>query len=348
MTDNSNTVSLEDRSQNRPKKRYGRLFLALVLSLVVAFLGILAFDIQRGIGLKNFYTLTSNFINAPVDKVLSDNGRTNILIMGTAGRDHEGSDLTDTMILISISLNSPNIVMISIPRDLWIPEMRAKINSAYHYGGIALAKESVQRVVGLPVHYGALLDFSGFKDIVNVLGGVTVDVQNGFVDPLYPIKGKENDSCNGDRTYACRYETLHFNSGIQVMDGETALKFVRSRHAEGEEGTDLARGARQQKIISAIESKIMDPKVFLDPNKSLQIWNVVMSSIQTDIGLESGAVLARYAYKSVSSVNKYLIPDILLVNPPVSAKYDKQYVFIPAAGSGNWKEVNDWVKQSLR
>jgi anionic cell wall polymer biosynthesis LytR-Cps2A-Psr (LCP) family protein len=131
------------------------------------------------------------------------------------------------------------------------------------------------------------------------------------------------------------------------MDGETALKFVRSRHAEGEEGTDIAREARQQKVIGAIESKIMDPKVFLNPNKSIKIWNVVMDSIKTDINMESGAVIARYASKSISNVNKYLIPEELLVNPPATNKYDKQYVFIPKAGNGNWKEVNIWVKQIL-
>ena len=322
-------------------------FFFFVLILIVGFFGILAFDIQKSIGLRNFYTLADNFIQAPVGKIKSNENRTNILIMGQAGSDHEGSDLTDTMILISVSLTSPKITMISIPRDLWIPEIRTKINSAYHYGGIALAKESTQRVLGIPIHYGVLLNFSGFKDIVNVLGGITVNVQTEFTDPLYPINGKENDLCDGDKSLSCRYQTLHFNSGSQIMDGDTALKFVRSRHAEGIEGTDIAREARQQKVISAIESKIIDPKVLLNPNKSLKIWNVVMGSIETDINMESGATVARYMYKSIRIVKKYLIPENLLINPPISAKYDKQYIFIPKIGNGNWKEVHDWVKQIL-
>lgn len=329
------------------KKKSKNPIVLFLTILAIVFFGILAFDIQKSIGLDNFYTLSRNFIQGSVEKISSDNGRVNILIMGTAGSDHEGSDLTDTMILISVSLTSPKITMISIPRDLWIPEIRTKINSAYHYGGIALAKESTQRVLGIPIHYGVLLNFSGFKDIVNVLGGITVNVQNEFTDPLYPIKGKENDLCDGDKSLSCRYQTLHFNSGSQIMDGDTALKFVRSRHAEGVEGTDLARGARQQKVISAIENKIMDPKVLLNPNKSLKIWNVVMDSIETDINMESGATVARYAYKSIRIVNKYLIPENLLINPPISVKYDKQYIFIPKIGNGNWKEVHDWVGQIL-
>lgn len=348
MTDNSNTVSLDERPQKKSNKWYEAPLLIFILILIIGLLGVLAFDIQKSIGLNNFYTLASNFIKAPVDKIKSDNSRTNILIMGTAGSDNEGSDLTDTMILVSVSLTSPKISMVSIPRDLWIPEIRTKINSAYHYGGIDLTKESAQKVMGVPMHYGVLLNFSGFKDIINVLGGITVNVQTEFTDPLYPIGGRENDLCGGDKSLSCRYETLHFNSGPQVMDGETALKFVRSRHAEGEEGTDIAREARQQKVIGAIESKIMDPRVFLSPDKSLKIWNVVMRSIETDINMESGAVIARYAYKSISNINKYLIPEDLLVNPPTSVKYDKQYVFVPKVGNGNWKEVNDWVRQILR
>lgn len=330
------------------KKKSKNPIVLFLTILAIVFFGILAFDIQKSIGLDNFYTLSRNFIQGSVEKISSDNGRVNILIMGTAGSDHEGSDLTDTMILISVSLTSPKITMISIPRDLWIPEIRTKINSAYHYGGIALAKESTQRVLGIPIHYGVLLNFSGFKDIVNVLGGITVNVETEFTDPLYPIRGKENDLCDGDKSLSCRYETLHFNSGLQNMDGDTALKFVRSRHAEGIEGTDLARGARQQKVISAIESKIMDPKVLLNPNKSLKIWNVVMGSIETDMNMESGAIVARYVYKSIRIVNKYLIPENLLINPPTSTKYDKQYVFVPKVGNGNWNEVHDWVTQILK
>lgn len=283
-----------------------------------------------------------------LSQVKSDNGRTNVLVMGTAGKDHAGGDLTDTMILVSVGLVNPSITMISIPRDIWIPEIRAKINSSYHYGGLSMSKSSAETVLGIPVHYTVLLDFSGFKDIVDVLGGIKVNVEHGFTDNIYPIAGKENDLCDGDMTFKCRYESITFLPGVQTMNGETALKFVRSRHAEGDEGTDTARSARQQKVISAIENKLMDPKVYLNPKKDLAIWKVVMSSLETDINNEVGVVLARKAFDARNSMNKYLIPEDLLINPPISKLYDKQYVFTPKLGNGRWEDIHKWIKEILK
>lgn len=303
--------------------------------------------VSRTIGIRNAFAIASNFITAPVDKIASSSGRTNILIMGKAGGGHAGSDLTDTMILASVSLEKPSIVLISIPRDLWIPEIRAKVNSAYHYGGIPLAKESVGKAAGFPIQYGVVIDFSAFKDIVDALGGIEVNVERDFTDNLYPIAGRENDLCGGDATLACRYETITFNSGLQMMNGEKTLKFVRSRHAEGDEGTDTAREARQQKVIEAIKSKVLSPEVYLNPKRTLAIWRVIMKSLEADIDTPSGAILARKALDGSKSVNKYLIPDGLLVNPPVSKIYDRQYVFIPKAGNGKWKEINNWFVSTL-
>lgn len=298
-----------------------------------------------------FLSLASDFITAPTNKVNSYQNRTNILVMGIAGKDHAGGDLTDTMILVSLSLNKPSIVMISIPRDIWIPEIRAKINSSYHYGGLGLTKTNTEIALGIPVHYGMVINFSGFKDVVDVLGGINVNVETEFTDNLYPIAGKENDLCDGDKqslssikTYKCRYETIHFAQGLQLMNGETALKYVRSRHAEGTEGTDVAREARQQKVIGAIENKLIDPKVFLNIKKDLEIWKVAMASVETDISMTSGAVLVRKGMDSFNSITKYIIPENLLVNPPTSSKFDKQYVFVPKLGNGKWEEIHSWVK----
>jgi LCP family protein required for cell wall assembly len=317
------------------------LILAIILS--IGLLGYLLF--------KN--PIVSNFAFAPVEKIKSDNGRVNVLIMGKAGENHAGGDLTDTMILASLALNDPKIALISIPRDLWIPEIRAKVNSAYYWGnqretgGLDLAKSTVSGVLGQPVHYGIVMDFSGFKDIVDVLGGIEVNVENTFTDPMYPIAGRENDLCAGDPEFKCRYESITFTKGTQMMDGATALKFVRSRHAEGTEGTDIAREARQQKVIDAIKNKVLNPVTFLNPKKDTAIWNVVMSSLETDIDSKGGAVLARKAIDGSKSINKYLIPEDLLLNPPISPMYDKQYVFIPKKGNGKWEEIQLWVKKTL-
>jgi anionic cell wall polymer biosynthesis LytR-Cps2A-Psr (LCP) family protein len=131
------------------------------------------------------------------------------------------------------------------------------------------------------------------------------------------------------------------------MNGERALQFVRSRHAEGTEGTDVAREARQQKIIGAIENKLIDPKIFLNIKNDLKIWKVVMASVETDIDITSGTVLARKGIDSINSITKYIIPENLLVNPPTSSRFDNQYVFIPKLGSGRWEDMYKWVDSVL-
>ncbi len=299
---------------------------------------------------------------ASTDKIASEEGKVNILIMGKSGGSRDGADLTDTMILASVSLDAPGIKMVSIPRDIWISEIRAKINSAYFWGktgspyfssretggGISFAKKIVGEIIGQPVQYGVVIDFSSFEDIVNALGGIEVDVENGFTDKLYPIEGREDDTCQGDVNFACRYEIVTFDPGLQVMDGNRALKFVRSRHAEGDEGTDIAREARQQKVIGAMKDKATQPKVFLSPKTGLAILGIVKKYVETDIDLPVAGALARFTLDGSKSITQFLIPENLLVNPPISKTYDNLYVFIPKAGNGNWEEINNWFTSTLK
>ncbi|MBI2066068.1 LCP family protein [Candidatus Woesebacteria bacterium] len=305
------------------------------------------------VGVTNYGKVISNFIFAPASKVKSLGGRTNILILGKGGEGHAASELTDTIIFASISHDSPKITLVSLPRDIWIPEIRAKANSAYYWGkqkieggGLILAKSTIEEIVGQPVHYGLVVDFSGFTKIIDFMGGIDVDVKRGFIDEKYPIPGKENDECEGDREFRCRYETIRFESGIQKMDGATALKFVRSRNAEGEEGTDIARAKRQQKVLLGIRQKILSPTTLLSPRKLLSIWKVVKSSIESDISADIGAVFVRRVLDAREEINTFVLAEELLENPPVSPRYDNQYVFIPKAG--DWSEVHKWISEKLQ
>ena len=277
----------------------------------------------------NYGGVIKSFLYPPTDKV-------NILVLGKGGVGHEAPDLTDTIILTSIS--KKKIVLVSLPRDIWVSEIRAKLNSAYFYGKLPLAKTSVERIAGVPVKYGVVIDFSGFKGMIDVLGGIEVDVKNSFIDEKYPVPGKENDTC-----LPCRYETIRFTQGKQIMNGETALKFVRSRNAEGDEGTDIAREARQQQVIGAIRNKVLSPEVFLNLNTIIALRDAVYSSIETDMDTNTIAGLVRLFLSARNSIESKLIPDDLLENPPSSKKYDNQYVFI--AKSGDWSEVEKWIKE---
>lgn len=356
-----NTKNVLSRIKRRVLKHYKavRILIVAVVFLFAFLLFQLVSFVLDKTPISYYKNLATTFILAPTEKLLSHDNRVNILILGKGGPNHTAPDLTDTMLFASINLNSGNIFMLSLPRDIWISSLRAKLNSAYYWGnqkektggGLILAKSEVEKIVGQPVHYGMVFDFGAFKNIIDVLGGVEVDVQNGFVDEKFPITGRENDLCDGDLTYACRYETLKFEKGVQVMDGETALKFVRSRNAEGDEGTDLAREARQQRVISGVKKKLLDPKTLLNYKKVKELLNVINSSIETDMDTEKLTILVRKLLGTDSQKSE-IIPEEFLIHPQTSAIYDNQYVFIPAAksakvGEENWSELQKWIQEKL-
>lgn len=334
-----------------------RIFIVILILGIVSLLGFLATKGTLALNIPLYYNVAYNFIKAPVGELASYNGRTNILVMGKAGgsRSYDSPDLTDTMMLVSVSLTKPDVKIISIPRDTWIPEIRAKVNSAYYWGnqktpggGITFAKAIAEEVVGVPIQYGVVIDFSGFKDIIDELGGIQVNVANSFTDYYYPIAGKENDTCGGtDPQFMCRYQTVTFNAGTQTMNGDTALIFVRSRHAEGVEGTDLAREARQQKVIDAIKNKLLDKKTYTNLQKDLAILKVVLNSVQTDVDYPTAAILARLTYNARNNISNNVVPQELIAYPPASKAYDMQEVIIPALGSGKWTDINKWVSGIL-
>jgi LCP family protein required for cell wall assembly len=359
MLDHNNTEKDADRPDKKTKNKFLKVVLWILLGLIL-FLALLfaAISIKSPLISK----AVVNFIRKPVSGFSSDSGKVNILLMGKSGGSRDGADLTDTMMLISLSLNGEGIKSVSIPRDIWVPDIMAKINSAYFWGkngspyftlqdtggGIAFAKKIVGKITGQPIHYGVVIDFSAFKDIVDALGGISVDVERPFVDDFYPIAGRENDTCGGDRSYACRYETVIFDSGIQYMNGETALKFVRSRHAEGDEGTDIAREARQQKVIMAIKNKILQPKTFLSIKKVSSLVSIAEKYVETDINFPTAGTLARYTLGNTESVTQKAFPEDLLVVPPTSPIYGNLYVFIPKVGNGQWEEIQGWFSDTLK
>ena len=320
----------------------------LGLSILGIYLAVLFVGFVLGkTPLGSFVKLGGDFIFTPKDKIEVMEGRTNILILGKGGEGHEAPELTDTIIFASISHQNPEVKLVSLPRDIWIAELRTKLNSVYYWGnqkqkggGIILARSTVEQISGQTIEYAIVIDFSSFKEIIDTLDGVEVEVDRTFTDNKYPIIGKENDECGGDPEFACRYETIHFEKGVQIMDGETSLKFARSRNAEGEEGTDFARSSRQQKIISATSQKVLSGKILLSPKTLLKLWEIIRTSVETDLTDSASAILARRLLSSKDNLKSFVLPEELLVNPPESPRYDNLYVFIPK--SGDWEEIHKW------
>ncbi|MEK9200876.1 MAG: LCP family protein [Patescibacteria group bacterium] len=266
----------------------------------------------------------------------------NILVLGIGGGSHQSPDLTDTIIFTSLSIKANTITTVSIPRDVWIPKLSAKINSAYHSGGLSLAKSVVAEFVGQSIHYALVLDFSTFVKAIDQLGGIDVDVENTFTDGQYPIAGRENDLCEGDPTYACRYEQITFTKGDTHMNGEAALKFVRSRHsADPVEGTDFARSKRQSKVITAFQKKLLS-----SPKSFSALYNLASTSIKTDIPKSQILPLSNFLFQNrQNSIRSYAVSEPEHLYHPLNMRpYSGQWVLVPNSPDSITKYISSILK----
>lgn len=291
------------------------------------------------------YSKDTGITTALLYNILFDKGsylkkegeRINVLVLGISGKEHAGSDLTDTMIILSISEKDKDLAMLSLPRDLWSDTLQDKINSAYHYGeekkeggGITLARAIIEDVVGFPIYYIIVVDFDGFMDIIDLVGGITIDVSQGFVDEKFPIPGKEEDLCNGDLKYMCRYKVVRFDKGIQRMSGEQALTYVRSRKAEGDEGSDFARSHRQQDMLLSIKRELVKAKAWFPLKKGISLLRVIKQSAYSNMKIGELLILGKIIAR-IHEDNVYKISlEPLLINPPLWM-YNR-YVLVPKDG----------------
>lgn len=339
---------------------------------VVLFLGVLFF---RPI-IASFSFLYNLTLNTSIELKKEKGGTINVLLLGIGGGNHEGPELTDTIIFANINIEKKTVNLISIPRDIWVPHLKAKINKAYSNGqekgkqGMLLAKPTVQEVVGQQIDYVAVLDFSGFIKLVDYLGGIDVTVLNTLDDYNYPRDGKEVDVCGKSAEeieqfsatasaeidfwnfYSCRYTHLHIDKGLVHMDGKTALSFVRSRHAEGFEGTDFARSVRQQQVITAIRYKMLSLGILLNPLKIFGIYNILSLNIHHNIEAHELDDFIKLAQKMQGAKIQNNVIDAgddmknrngLLVHPDVSRDQNFEWVLIPRIGDGKFEELHEYV-----
>lgn len=289
-----------------------------------------------------------------IDGIKTYNNHVNILFLGIAGADHDGPNLSDTIVVVSYDLKVNHLTTISIPRDVWSETLHDKINSAYAYGeakkkgaGFILAKAEVETIISQPIHYAAAIDFDQFEELINFLDGVDINIENSFVDKEFPIAGQENDLCDNDPEYKCRYETISFTKGLTHMDGEIALKFVRSRNSQDSEGTDFAREKRQQKVIEAIKNKLIAfaKKPNLDNYKKL--YDLSDKLVKRDINNQQIAIILKnIILKGNLKQEKIVLSEDFFVNPETNLeKYDGLWVLIPK--NNNIKFVQDYINCRL-
>lgn len=228
-------------------------------------------------------------------------------------------------------------------------------------GGGSLSKYAVATVTGLQPDYFLAVNFYAFAAGIDALGGIKVSVPQGFDDPFYPIEEEKTNSCglseediaalsatlSGDlliEHFGCRYEHLYFDAGSQEMDGETALKFVRSRHST-QSGNDFARAERQQVVIEAVKKKIFTIN-FLP--KILPFIQSLSQNIRTDIDSSKLATLIGKA----EELQTYTIHRVVLSEKNVlktGRSDDRQFILQPKEGENpnDWTATHTYIQQEV-
>ena len=236
----------------------------------------------------------------------SSKERVNIILLGTDRRDNEPDvTRTDTLLIVSIDPVTKSAGVLSLPRDLWvnIPGYGfERVNTAFEIGefqkkggGPALLRKTIEGLLGVPIHHYALVGFTGFRKVVDQLGGVVVDVERPFRDDEFP-----------SGNYGTR--RILFQTGLQVLDGETALWFVRSRHAD----SDFGRNRRQRQFLLAVRQQALQLNMI---TKAPAMLSSIMDSVKTDLRTTEILSLARVAKDVETSKLVSRAVDESMVNP---------------------------------
>jgi anionic cell wall polymer biosynthesis LytR-Cps2A-Psr (LCP) family protein len=320
--------------------------------------------------IKQTFNPISIVSNVAAANLNETDGRINILVLGSdkrnIGAEQGRSTLTDTILVASIGTTDNDVVLISLPRDLWIADYQTKINAVYAYKGIEGLKEQIQKVMGIPIHYHILVTFELFEQAIDVLEGIDVTVDNAFVDNFYPIEGKENNTCGktpeeikklgdvpSEYDFPCRFERIEFKTGIQHMDGKLALKYARSRHGDNNENTDFARAKRQQKVIAALKNKALSLQTILNPTKVKGLYDTYVKNVDTNVDFET---IENFILLSQSLDFNKIISVVLddrsdansgglLYHPTDATLYGGAYVLIPQ--TGDFSQIHAYVQKYL-
>lgn len=308
-----------------------RINISMPVALLIVLIAALLFGTFKAVSTIDYGVVLS----IAGDKLAKDTyGHTNILVLGMGGVGHDGGDLTDTMIVASIDKESKTVSMLSIPRDFYVKDSQvgnSRINEVYYNAknkfndnekGLDYLKKRVEEIVGIPIHYWVKIDFKGFRELVDALGGIDIEVENDLYDPYYPLDG----------TY--EYQTFQIKKGFQHIDGATALKYARSRKTT----SDFDRARRQQQIIYAIKEQALKLETIFSKEKITKILQTLKDNIDTNITPEEILTFGSYAddFQAQNITHRLIHDDPTqcggFLYTPERQYYNNMFVLIPAGG----------------
>ena len=350
--------SLETEKNNHKKKGFFRRHLKLTIVLIILvgggaaayFYGDRLISKLTG-GKSGLVDLVKTVVSEKVTPLKMDaKGRTNIAIFGTSGYDmtgaeghavHDGAQLTDSLMIMSVDQNAKNAVTMSLPRDLKVGReacYTGKINEVFacasnngkneEAGATAVMKE-LSTISGMEMHYYVHVNWGSLVQIVNALGGITVTVDDDINDYYYT--------------------GIRMKAGVPtVLDGEKALGLARARH--GSVGGDFTRGENQQKVLVGIKNKIAEKG--LDIPAMINLVNVLGDNLRTNVNIDemktAAKVFSNFSPANIASAPLTGLKDGDLVRNasfPVGG-LDISFV-IPSAGAQNYTKIQQYLDSKI-
>ncbi len=300
--------------------------------------------------------------------------RVNVLVLGMrgAGNGENGALLADSIMLFSFDKEKEEAAMISVPRDLYvkIPEHpnKEKINYAYALGeqrspgggGLSLTKEVVQYVTGVHIDHAVVANFEGFEEVVDIVGGVEVYRDRPFYEsqqwqfegnPNSPYWFKQQNTATNDTSSLeenatgtssenpPEYWVFHVPAGRSVLDGESALYYVRSRFTSN----DFERMERQQEVMKSLKSKIFSLGILSNPSKVFQILDSLGRNVRTDMSLgEINEVISLAQQHSDMDIKSITLDTS--ENGMLRSKTSPQGAYILVPKTGEFDKIREEIK----
>jgi LCP family protein required for cell wall assembly len=338
------------RKKEKKPRSWKRIFkrAGIVLGILVL-LGGLWFgfkfykDIAKITGDNNPLALLSVFHPVPLQ---NQNGRVNILVAGNSADDvgHDGADLTDSIMVLSVDTNNNTAFILSVPRDLWVDVPGAgyeKINAAVTDGGMPKLQEVIEQTLGITIDYRALVNYGAFRDLVNAVGGITINLQTGDPRGLY-------DS----------YTHIKLPNGEDTLNGNQALDLARARCDAGAgdicyglPDSDFDRTLHQRQMAIAIKDKASQASVIANPFKVSELFDAVGNNVTTNLQLDEIETLYTYMKKiNDNSIGSYNINTLKGGNTTLLTDYiapDGEDALVPNAGPTDYSVIQAQINRIM-
>ncbi len=290
---------LSRQRQQEERTRNTRLVTIAIAAVCAALLIIVAWNL-----LQTLRTLSISTLLSAGSTTLAEDayGHTNILLLGQGDSSHDGIDLIDSIMVASLERKTGAIALLSLPRDLYFLRTEqigtGRLNSLYRDTKYSLKRkghneseasllavralvEELSQALSVEIHHAVKVNFTGFITAVDALGGLPIDIPARITDTAFPGPNYTT-------------ETFSIQQGPQTLDGQTALKYARSRSTT----SDFDRSGRQQLILEALLQRVRETGLLTKPNKLLALFKIISNNSETTLSLRELLTLAKIGRSS--------------------------------------------------